>query len=171
MVVASMRRATSWLTADPLIQLPTGSTNRGYALAFARRETVLRARDGTRRRWRLAHTFEAVQLAGDSSAWQVKTTGYAHEFRHSEGIEVLAYHWHPLGVSAITWPHVHLHQYTAPLNLSRAHVPTNRVSLQAIVRFAIMDLRIPPIAAPRQSRPNESRVLSELAEAIEALAD
>lgn len=42
-------------------------------------------------------------------------------------------------------PHLHVRGLTAPLALSRAHFPTGRVAIEAVIRFAIAELGVRPL--------------------------
>ena len=56
---------------------------------------------------------------------------------------------------------------TGPVDLSRTHFPTGRIALESVVRYAIMELKV-PVRTPRgQSRPRESAVLAQLTTAIQ----
>lgn len=89
-----------------------------------------------------------VAQSGDGLAtWSVGTVGYIYAVGDEQGREVLAYHWHQTGRSAITTPH--LHAGPAALvghrRLSRAHLPTGLVSLAAGMRFLITDFGVHPL--------------------------
>ena len=77
--------------------------------------------------------------------WAAAIAGYWYAILHADERELLAYHWHPRGVSAIVWPHLHVSAPVAPLDLSRAHLPTGPVSLPAVLRCAIADLGVRPL--------------------------
>ncbi len=71
--------------------------------------------------------------------------GYRNGIRHADGPMHLAYHWHPVGVSPVTWPHLHVGGTVAGIDLSRAHLPTGQVALPDVLRFAIVDLGVRPL--------------------------
>ena len=58
---------------------------------------------------------------------------------------ILAYHWHPVGVSPVTAPHLHLGGQLMDVDVGKAHLPTGVVSLQAVLRLAIADLGVAPL--------------------------
>jgi hypothetical protein len=75
----------------------------------------------------------------------VLTTGYLYQLRAGER-ELLAYHWHPRGLSPHTDPHMHLGA-AAELgfaDLGTAHLPTGRIGLEHVLRLAIRDLGVEP---------------------------
>lgn len=91
----------------------------------------------------VAHYFRVVEAAGDIGPYRCRTIGYSYDFRHSEGPSVLSFHWHPN--SAYQSPHAHMHQYVAPVDLSKVHAPTGRTSLEQVVRLAIDDFGATPL--------------------------
>lgn len=89
--------------------------------------------------------YRVVELEGPRRSWTVHTTGYLYELSAGER-ELIAYHWHPRGVSPHTAPHVHLGP-AARLgfaDLSRAHLPTGRIGLADVLGLAIRDLGVEP---------------------------
>lgn len=79
----------------------------------------------------------------------------AYQYRLLEpgGREILAYHWHPEGVSHVTHPHMHLSSRVRPIPiepigltiaLANHHIPTGHVSLGDVVRYLIVEIGIEP---------------------------
>jgi hypothetical protein len=91
-------------------------------------------------------TVELGSERGDGG-WVARVAGYRYEFRHADGPMLLAYHWHPVGVSPVTHPHLHLGGSLGGLDLSKAHLPTGPVALPDVLRFAIEDLGVEPLRA------------------------
>jgi hypothetical protein len=58
--------------------------------------------------------------------------------------ELFAYHWHPIGRSHVTTPHLHISGRTEPPELAQAHYPTGPVTLADVVRPLIADFQVPP---------------------------
>lgn len=89
--------------------------------------------------------YRVVELEGHRRSWSVRTTGYVYQLRAEER-ELVAYHWHPWGLSARTFPHVHIGP-AAQLgfaDLGRAHLPTGHVALADVLRLVIRDLGVEP---------------------------
>lgn len=164
-----MRRTCGWLTDEPLILVPGASSS--FMLAFRGRAAVLESRTGTKLLRRVSHAFRVVPSDSQPKMWRIATETYIYELHLASGGELLSYHWHPYGTSAITWPHAHLHTLTTPVDLSRTHFPTGRIALESVVRYAIMELKVPLREHRGQSRPRESTALAQLAAAIEALEE
>ena len=91
--------------------------------------------------------FELVTIQDElpSGRWPTPDGGYRYEFRLADGPLLLAYHWHPVGVSPVTTPHLHLGGALQGINLAEAHLPTGPVVLPDVLRFAIVDLGVDPL--------------------------
>ena len=89
-----------------------------------------------------------MALAESSDApdrWLAAIAGYVYQFSYENGRECIASHWHPRGASPIGWPHLHVSGPTAPIDLTRGHLPTGPVALPAVLRYAIDDLAVRPL--------------------------
>jgi hypothetical protein len=73
------------------------------------------------------------------------TTNYWYHIVDRDERMILAYHWHPSGRSTVTAPHLHVGGRTAPVDLSKAHLPTGVVALPAVVRMSITELGVEPL--------------------------
>jgi hypothetical protein len=80
---------------------------------------------------------------------------YSYRLIEAGGSELLAHHWHPVGLSPVTHPHLHLSSRipalslasgTASIALEEVHLPTGWVTVADIVRLLIEELG----AAPRR---------------------
>ncbi len=89
----------------------------------------------------------SVDHAFTLDAAAVHTTGYAYHLYDLHGTELLAYHWHPHGSGARPDPHLHVRATIGTAHLSRMHLPTGRVSLEAFVRLLITEFGISPLQA------------------------
>ncbi|MFN0147524.1 MAG: hypothetical protein ACKVT1_13505 [Dehalococcoidia bacterium] len=74
-----------------------------------------------------------------SDRWLATLRGYRHQF-YSGGAEVILFHWHPIGLSRITEPHLHVGEG----RLRGLHVPSGEIGLGRIIEFAIRELRAVP---------------------------
>ena len=88
---------------------------------------------------RLRYDLDVVQQP--AGTWSAIVAGYRCELSDADERELLAYHWHPQGVSPIIWPHLHVSASVAPIDLTRAHLPTGPVAL----RCAAADLGVRPL--------------------------
>lgn len=95
----------------------------------------------------LSHEFLVEQVADRAGGWVDRTVSWSHELVDHVGRSILAYHWHPVGQSKVTWPHVHVYGRTEPEELRKAHLPTGDVSLAAVVRMLSDDFGVIPVRA------------------------
>lgn len=112
-----------------------------------------------------------VTAVGDSDdAWRVSTAGYAYTLLLTTGAELLAFHWHPRGISPAKFPHLHIGSAIITKNLtaafprpiarefSDAHIPTGPIALRALVAFLVEELGVAPL------RPNWHDILDRVDE-------
>ena len=78
---------------------------------------------------------------------------YAFRLLDANDRELLAYHWHPRGVSPVVDPHLHISSYAESIlagasppefRLSNLHIPTGHVAPNDIVRFLIVEVGVEP---------------------------
>ncbi len=95
------------------------------------------------------HQYELVEIQAGSRLWTVHSTGYWYQVRQTNGPEAIASHWHPhVGRGLIPFPHLHVGGSTAPIDIGNGkHVPTGRVSVEAVIRFLITELHVRPLRA------------------------
>lgn len=121
---------------------------------FAPRADPVRLRSDTRGiRVLLQMSVDYVVVAASSGAREFGVTTVAYEYRltDTEGQEILAFHWHPQGLSRVTHPHLHLSGRLAPLQVGRGldtiqlgdiHIPTGYVLPEDVVRLLIEELGV-----------------------------
>lgn len=83
--------------------------------------------------------------------YRASTARYFYEIATTEGQEILSFHWTPEepGRGAITFPHLHVgraliaNQTTIrPEDFHKVHIPTGRVSIEAVVRLLITEFGV-----------------------------
>jgi len=83
----------------------------------------------------------------------VRTASYLYRLLSSEEHEILAFHWHPTGLSNVTDPHLHLSSRLNPIEMGRnqdpldladMHIPTGFVTLEDVVQLLISEFDIRP---------------------------
>lgn len=91
---------------------------------------------------RVRQQFRSVEEPDAPAAdrWHVSTIAYDYRLsRGSDRSELLSWHWHPR--TGVAFPHVHV----AADDLSRrVHVPSGRVSIEAVLRMLVGELSVPP---------------------------
>jgi hypothetical protein len=104
------------------------------------------------------HRYDVAPNSDAQAQWRVHSRAYSYELTAPDGRDFARYDWHPQGQDgedgAIDWPHLHARGYTRPVDVSRMHLPTGRVSLEAVIRLAIRDFKVPP------RRPDWQQVLA-----------
>jgi len=71
---------------------------------------------------------------------RVTTKAYDYSLRTADHQGVFDYHWHPTGLSHESRPHVHIgaaQLRTDAVLAAKDHIPTGRITLEAVVRQAI----------------------------------
>ncbi|MBA3413943.1 MAG: hypothetical protein H0U10_01795 [Chloroflexia bacterium] len=107
-----------------------------------------------RGRHRLAlKVFHAYEATEDASGWSAHTRAYLYHVYADDGREFTVFHWHPER-GRVALPHAHFKTLNDPIPMGKAHIPTGRVSLEAVVRLLIDELAVQPI------RQDWERVLS-----------
>lgn len=79
--------------------------------------------------------------------FRVTTLHYGYSIETENGEEIIGYHWHPEGVSPVTFPHLHLGpgaQVIHPDLHSKAHFPTGRVSFEDFVEMLVDSFNVKP---------------------------
>ena len=142
-LVATLQRALSCVTAAVVMQ---AVTQPGRPRAIRLSEDPVRLSGAHLLTLTVRYAFDAVSEPGSLRAsWTTRVASYAYEVQHAGGQMIFAYHWHLAGVSPITFPHLHLGGTLAGIDLSKAHLPTGSVTLQDVLRFAILDLGVEPL--------------------------
>lgn len=101
--------------------------------------------------------YRVMQSEGERGPWKVRTTTYMHTLEDREGLEAIAWHWHPGQGSAFDLTHLHIGRgIGADLGeVHKFHVPTGRVALEDVIGMAIREFEAEP------QRLDFSRILEE----------
>ncbi|MGH2561244.1 MAG: hypothetical protein ACRDJH_19415 [Thermomicrobiales bacterium] len=100
--------------------------------------------------FRLDYVTRAVDVGTDR--FEVSIVGYNFEILDTEEQEILAYHWHPVSISPVAHPHLHLTHRARPFELSsgrrialaEVHISTGFLTLADIVRLLITEFDVEP---------------------------
>lgn len=132
---AAMQESISCVTDASFCYPQAYPLFRRHVLALAGGDVVeLDSEDGLH----LFATHEYV-VTEDGGGFRVQTAGYIYGVDADDiGGELLSYHWHPTGTSWYQEPHVHVHEKRF------RHLPTGRISLEAVLRFLIEELAVRP---------------------------
>jgi hypothetical protein len=108
---------------------------------------------------KVATEFSVVQHLDAPSRlrYEAIVTMYLYAVKDLDGRELFAYHWHPVGLSSIRDPHMHVSSAqpvvlpTRPgsplapaLVFSRIHFPTHQMKISDLVKFLITELGVGP---------------------------
>ena len=103
----------------------------------------------------IALKYSVVAHEKAEGGWKVRTAKYIYEITDSQGGPLFDFHWHPDGESRVTTPHMHIRPsikvaaeivdlYRA---VTKAHIPTGRISLEDVLRFLVDELDVEPLRA------------------------
>lgn len=78
--------------------------------------------------------------------WTVNVVAYAYTLLDADQREVLNYHWHPIGNSRVSTPHLHLEQgaMVGRPEVRDAHLPTGAITIGAFLHLLVQDLSVMP---------------------------
>jgi len=96
----------------------------------------------------LYHRYVVRQVEGGRGPWTASTAEYIYDVRNHHRNRIAAWHWHPStrqGDDQAPGPHIHAYGAHETLTLHKLHLPTGRVSIEAVVRFLIEDLDVVPL--------------------------
>jgi hypothetical protein len=153
-----MNEALGCITAGRLAvpQVHRFETDRVYAIVLRRGEPV-RLRGVIPLLFSLGHQFRIVETEDrDRGPFKVRTVQYWYQFETSHRQELLAFHWTPDTdqTGQRRYPHLHVGSSMiasdAPLfpdRFNKVHIPTNRVSLESVIRFSIEELGVQALRA------------------------
>jgi hypothetical protein len=101
---------------------------------------------GSSLRARISQRYRVVRAEGQRGPWKVTTTAYHYTLEEASRKEIISFQWHPTGSGALSYPHVHLGHAAAVARaeLEGAHIPTGRVALEQVLRFAIEAFKLRP---------------------------
>lgn len=93
--------------------------------------------------------YEIVRISrAGVQPFRVTTRAYLHTIAKPGASEIISAHWHPTGNSGRTEPHWHVGAAALVEDgvfSPRAHIPSPRVSCEAMVRLAIEQLDVRPV--------------------------
>lgn len=106
--------------------------------------------------------YRVVEDSGTRRTFSVQITGYRYEILDSAGDEILAYHYHPSGVSNVRYPHLHVSGKSPAVDIGRGmeqlsldamHLHTGQISIEDVVQLVIREFGVQPL------KPDWERVL------------
>lgn len=87
----------------------------------------------------VSHWYRITAADVPKGMWRIETMGYHYGIEDRDGSEIIVFHWHPLGLSRETDPHLHLGPAAGVqrIALSAAHVPTGRLASEDALQLAV----------------------------------
>ncbi len=87
--------------------------------------------------------YRITTAEGELGPWKVSISAYYYEIQDGEQHTLVAYHWHPN--TKPSTPHLHLGTASGVKKiLGKAHFPTQRICLEEVLRFAMIELKVKP---------------------------
>jgi hypothetical protein len=151
-----VRHTAACITALPILINRTGDPGQPYEARFAPRGGPARLRTDSGRRiifFEFTFSLNVVQPVDPRTNQAVNLVSYEQRILDRDDREILAFHWHPSGLSDITDPHMHLSSRLNPIEMGRnqeplpladMHIPTGFVTLEDVVRLLISEFGIRP---------------------------
>ena len=99
------------------------------------------------------YSFEIIPFHDRPESYSVRAASHEYRLLDRNDREILAFHWHPEGLSNVVDPHLHLSSRLnsiemgrgqEPLPLANMHIPTGFVTLEDVVRLLIAEFGIRP---------------------------
>lgn len=139
---ASLQRAVSCLSPAVLVRGRPGRDEPSY-WTLAERYVPLQGRHPLE--LSIFNAFEFQKQPGGDVPSPLVTSAYSYQIRERDGPEIILFHWHPFA-NQVPFPHLHMAGGGGSVAIEgRRHIPGGRVSLHAVVRFAIVELGVRPL--------------------------
>lgn len=152
-LLTPLQRAVSCITDAVTVRGPAGASATD-SFVFEQRYVSRRGR--YRLELSLLHTFNIQERLQRPDRWTATSDGCFYQLRERNGKKIIAFHWHPGQRGQPDFPHLHMRSRVSSVVIDRKnHIPTGRISLEAVVRFVIVELGVEP------RRDDWARVLDE----------
>lgn len=119
---------------------------------------------------RIKHDYTIVDSGTRGNRYEAVTASYVYRILDLHEREILAFHWHPDGVSQVRHPHLHLTSRTKPVEIddpanpdrepeqiafAAMHIATGLVPVEHVIRLLIEEFKVVPL------RPEWDDILNE----------
>jgi hypothetical protein len=138
-----LKAVVGCITDEGLVARQTRCADERQTAAFRAGFAILHRKDGQTLTLELYHRYVVREAQGRRGPWSVSTVEWIYQVGDQSDEPIAEFHWHPES-GHIRWPHVHAHGARDSLTLHRLHLPTGRVSVEAVIRFLIEDLGVIP---------------------------
>jgi hypothetical protein len=149
-----LRRSFTCITRQPfqLIQTPDNATHFSFE-SMPRNRPIRLEPSSIPEPIHLAARIDLTSILSELTERRFTgaVSAYSITIRLGDGAELLAYHWHPNGLSNVRGPHLHVAaRFTSPY-LGKTHLPTGAVAIASIVHMLIADFGVAPLRADWRS--------------------
>lgn len=142
--LAPLRQTLSCITAAQWLYRPADPRELVQALTLSEDPLELRDTSGATLRLSLQQQYVVRRIGSDEpkqiGPWKVSTRAYRYKLEDTDGRELISWHWHPRTAGLDARPHIHVPD--GPLG--NRHLPTGRVGLESVVRFALLEMHVRP---------------------------
>lgn len=133
--LAPLKRALSCVTDAQLATTSGLSPDEIQALTLPQGPVRLKSKQYGHLWLQIAQQFRLVQDGPRS--WHTSTVAYDYRLDDSDG-ELISWHWHP--ATGVEFPHLHVSRWLID---RKAHTPTGRVSIEAVLRMLLDEYGVP----------------------------
>jgi hypothetical protein len=147
-----LRPIVACVTDRPLFASRVTATSDRYGVAFRPIDRPAFIALGARQRLLLLVDLQIDVKVGPSGDVSTQIAAYHYHVLDRDEREIIAFHWHPEGVSPIRFPHLHLSSTIgrvplpggSSVDLAGMHLPTGSIALADVVRLLIVEFRAVP---------------------------
>jgi hypothetical protein len=142
-----LKAAVGCVTREGFVARGTRVAGQQQTAHFRDGFAILNRRHGQPVSLELYHRYVVHEVEGNRGPWNASTVEYVYEISDERDDLIAAWHWHPSTTQTddqIRWPHVHAYGARDRLTLHKPHLPTSRISIEAVIRFLIQDLDVVP---------------------------
>lgn len=146
--LAPLKAVVGCITSEGFVTRFSPRSDEPQTAAFQGGFAILTRRSGKALSLELAHRYTVTKTDNERESWEVSTAEYIYDVSDESDELIAAFHWHPLITQvgeAVQWPHLHAYGARDALTLHKLHLPTGRISLEAVIRFLIEDLDVVPL--------------------------
>jgi hypothetical protein len=88
--------------------------------------------------------YDLVEASGEHGPWKVSTLAYRYRIDSAAADELALWHWHPKDRQGRPHRYAHPHLHAQAGQLAGLHLPTGRVSVEAVLRLLLNEFDVRP---------------------------
>lgn len=162
-MIRRLRDAASCITRQRLIASEYRRSDRPGSVFFAPANSFARLRTkrgNPRLLLQVQSDYHILTSEIEAGSYQTVVSSYLYRILDLNEREILAFHWHPEGMSSVIRPHLHLTSQARPITnddparpgrepeqiaLADMHIPTGPVPFEDVVRLLIEEFSVIPL--------------------------